>query len=103
MHRGIDENGFVANFVELEQIVIRRNVASSNEQSQQELYSYSQIRGTFPFFWTQPNVSKFVIEKDLQASKPFFEEHMRMLAERYCPTDDDSTKKIYSMNLVKIK
>ena len=31
LHRGIDENGFVANFVELEQIVIRRNGASSNE------------------------------------------------------------------------
>ena len=35
LHRGIDENGYVANFVEVEQIVIR------NEGSQQHLYSYA--------------------------------------------------------------
>ena len=58
LHRGIDENGYVANFVELEQIVIR------DEGSQSQIYSYAQIRGTFPFFWSQPNVSKFIIDKD---------------------------------------
>ena len=68
LHRGIDRNGYVANFVELEQIVIRQ---APGEQC--ELYSYAQVRGTFPFFWTQPNVSKFVIEKEITVAKPFFE------------------------------
>ena len=47
LHRGIDENGYVANFVELEQIVIREEPSSNKT----EIYSYAQIRGTFPFFW----------------------------------------------------
>jgi len=67
LHRGIDENGFVANFVELEQIVIRQE-----KNGALQIYSYAQIRGTFPFFWSQPNVSKFVIDKQLGATKPFF-------------------------------
>ena len=78
LHRGVDENGYVANFCELEQIVIRQGTA------QQHIYSYAQIRGTFPFFWTQPDVSTFVIEKELEAAKPFFDKHMDMLVERYC-------------------
>jgi len=98
LHRGIDEKGNVANFVELEQIVIRER--AQNERS--ELYSYTQVRGTFPFFWTQPNVSKFVIEKDVQVALPYFEKHIQMLFDRYCNQAEDSmTKKILSMNLVK--
>lgn len=42
---GIDEDGFVANFCELEQIVIRQ------EAAQLHIYSHVQVRGTLPFFW----------------------------------------------------
>jgi len=35
LHRGIDENGFVANFVELEQIVIREE-----KNGALQIYSY---------------------------------------------------------------
>lgn len=97
LHRGIDENGFVANFVEFEQIVTRVEQSGSLD-----IYSYAQVRGTFPFFWTQPNVSKFVIEKEMGAAKPFFEQHMRMLFERYCDeVPQGEPAKIFSMNLVR--
>lgn len=45
--RGADENGNVANFVESEQLVSYSNL----------IYSYVQIRGSMPMFWTQkPNL-----------------------------------------------
>lgn len=42
--RGIDENGYVANYVETEQILSLR----------QHQISFNQIRGSVPLFWSQP-------------------------------------------------
>lgn len=42
--RGIDEEGFVANYVETEQILSLR----------QHQISFTQIRGSVPLFWSQP-------------------------------------------------
>ena len=41
--RGADENGHVANFVETEEIAVQ----------QQRIYSFVQIRGSCPLFWSQ--------------------------------------------------
>jgi hypothetical protein len=41
--RGSDNEGYVANYVEVEQLVIGRNVT----------FSYVQVRGSIPFLWSQ--------------------------------------------------
>ena len=49
-------------------------------------------------------MSTFKISKNHEAAKPFFENHMKMLVERYCSeVPDGQTKKIVSINLVKEK
>ncbi|KAM3502186.1 hypothetical protein MY10362_005032 [Beauveria mimosiformis] len=48
LRRGIDENGFTANMVETEQILSRSSWDSSSP-----IYSFLQIRGSIPLFWTQ--------------------------------------------------
>lgn len=48
MRRGIDENGFTANTVETEQIL-----SSPKWDSSSPIYSFVQIRGSVPLFWTQ--------------------------------------------------
>lgn len=47
--RGIDEDGNTANCVETEQVVMRH----VNEETHDRLYTYSfsQLRGSMPFFW----------------------------------------------------
>ena len=41
--RGIDDDGFVANFVETEQVLLRNNAYAS----------FVQLRGSIPLFWKQ--------------------------------------------------
>ncbi|OAA57704.1 SacI domain protein [Cordyceps fumosorosea ARSEF 2679] len=48
LRRGIDENGFVANMVETEQILSRCSWDTAFPT-----YSFLQIRGSIPLFWTQ--------------------------------------------------
>lgn len=48
LRRGVDENGFVANMVETEQILSR-----SSWDTSCPIYSFLQIRGSIPLFWTQ--------------------------------------------------
>lgn len=52
--RGINEEGFVANFVETEQIVIDLDVSTSIKPAYS---SFVQIRGSIPVYWYQePNL-----------------------------------------------
>jgi hypothetical protein len=51
-HRGIDEEGNVANYCELEQVVFLRQQIN-HDCFKDEVYSHCQIRGSCPFFWTQ--------------------------------------------------
>ncbi|UXI18535.1 ATP-dependent RNA helicase DDX42-like [Sarcoptes scabiei] len=75
--RGINTEGWVANFIETEQILFERN---------SELrFSFLQIRGSIPMYWTQlPDLSykpKFVIP-----NAPHIESyalHVRRLAQNY--------------------
>lgn len=48
LRRGVDENGFTANMVETEQILSR-----SDWEASSPIYSFLQIRGSIPLFWTQ--------------------------------------------------
>ncbi|TQS35961.1 hypothetical protein Golomagni_03605 [Golovinomyces magnicellulatus] len=54
LRRGVDENGFTANFVETEQIL-----SDPNWNPSRRLSSFTQIRGSIPVFWSQsPNSFK---------------------------------------------
>jgi phosphatidylinositol 4-phosphatase len=48
--RGIDDNGDVANFVETEQIL--------KSQQSGDVFSFTQIRGSIPLFWSQKQLWK---------------------------------------------
>ncbi|GFP52693.1 phosphatidylinositide phosphatase SAC2 [Trichoderma asperellum] len=48
LRRGIDEDGYTANFVETEQIL-----SSTAWDNSSPLYSFTQIRGSIPLFFTQ--------------------------------------------------
>lgn len=48
LRRGIDEDGYTANFVETEQIL-----SSPAWETSSPLYSFTQIRGSIPLFFTQ--------------------------------------------------
>lgn len=55
LRRGINHDGYVANWVEVEQIVDRHN-QNNLSATQPMLSSFIQVRGSIPFFWTQiPN------------------------------------------------
>lgn len=54
LRRGINNEGHVANWVEIEQIVDRLNYGL--QANQPMISSFVQVRGSIPFFWTQiPN------------------------------------------------
>ncbi|RKF58174.1 Phosphatidylinositide phosphatase SAC2 [Erysiphe neolycopersici] len=54
LRRGVDENGYTANFVETEQIL-----SDPNWMPSRRLSSFIQIRGSIPVFWSQsPNSFK---------------------------------------------
>jgi len=50
LKRGINEHGYVANFVEVEQICY---VQSDQFDLKPNITSFIQIRGSIPLFWTQ--------------------------------------------------
>ena len=50
--RGIDERGNAANFVECEQIFIKRSLSEGDDLLHVDIYSYVQIRGSIPLFWS---------------------------------------------------
>jgi hypothetical protein len=50
-HRGIDDKADVANFCELEVILLYNTTEDYRKVT--HAYSYSQIRGSCPFYWTQ--------------------------------------------------
>lgn len=81
LRRGIDENGFTANMVETEQIL-----SPSRWDTSSPIYSFVQIRGSIPLFWTQTAyalkpvpVQQHSAEENYKALKMHFES----LARRY--------------------
>ena len=84
-HRGIDDNGNVANFVETEQIVRFKKGAI--------IYSFVQIRGTVPSFWKQKVInSQISISKSNDLSYSSFLKHVTEILYDYV--------NIYMVNLL---
>ncbi|KAI0939420.1 hypothetical protein AcV5_000847 [Taiwanofungus camphoratus] len=74
--RGVDDDGNCANFVETETIF------STN----QNCFSYVQIRGSVPLFWEQQGLQTFGQRIQItrpQASQPAFDRHFLQLTEEY--------------------
>lgn len=70
--RGIDEDGNTANCVETEQIVMRHVPKDTHDRLY--TYSFSQIRGSIPFFWHQES-GKIEIHRSLESSVDAFKKH----------------------------
>jgi hypothetical protein len=88
--RGCDDNGWSANFVETEQIIVH------NSKSGTDLLSYLQIRGSIPIKWTQmpdltlnPIIFPHPIESE---NLNVFEKHANELVKSY--------KQVVLINLV---
>ncbi|CDW85515.1 endonuclease exonuclease phosphatase family protein [Stylonychia lemnae] len=78
--RGIDEEGNTANCVESEQIIMRH--VPQNTHDRIYTYSFSQIRGSIPFFWQQPT-GKIEIHRSLESSTNAFTQHAENLMKDY--------------------
>ena len=77
--RGIDDDGYVANFVETETIFWHPSGLC---------FSYAQIRGSVPLFWEQatgllPNQQKISITRSPEATQPAFDKHFEYLELAY--------------------
>ncbi|KAM5535531.1 hypothetical protein V8D89_010868 [Ganoderma adspersum] len=72
--RGVDDDGNCANFVETETIF----------STDQNCYSYVQVRGSVPLFWEQQGLQTFGQRIQItrpQASQPAFDRHFASLVE----------------------
>lgn len=77
--RGIDDDGYVANFVESETVLWHPSGLC---------FSYAQVRGSIPIFWEQttgllPNQQKIQITRSLEATQPAFDKHFEHLELSY--------------------
>uniref|UniRef100_A0A5K3ESZ3 phosphoinositide 5-phosphatase n=1 Tax=Mesocestoides corti TaxID=53468 RepID=A0A5K3ESZ3_MESCO len=78
--RGVDDNGYVANFVETEVLIYVDN----------QVLSHVQIRGTVPLFWEQPGLQvgshKIKILRFHETSLKAFNRHFAEILSRYGET-----------------
>ncbi|CAD6504524.1 BgTH12-00034 [Blumeria graminis f. sp. triticale] len=91
--RGIDDDGYVANFVESETIYwtlssMGNQDNSVNRNPKGVCFSYVQIRGSVPIFWEQaagiiPGQQKITIIRSPEGSQPAFEKHFSELEHIY--------------------
>ena len=77
--RGLDDDGFVANFVETETLYWFPSGLC---------FSYAQIRGSVPIFWEQstgllPQQQKIHITRSVEATQPAFNKHFEGLELKY--------------------
>merc|ERR1719225_164354 len=75
--RGVNDNGYVANFAETEQVIFLG----------EEVSSFVQIRGSVPLFWEQPGVNvgshKIKMARGPELSDAAFDLHMKYLKDNY--------------------
>ncbi|KAF1815555.1 hypothetical protein P152DRAFT_410490 [Eremomyces bilateralis CBS 781.70] len=79
--RGIDDDGYVANFVETETIFWLPDGSC---------FSYIQLRGSVPVFWEQtnsliPGQQKITLSRSIEATQPAFDKHFEGLEYAYGP------------------
>ena len=68
--RGINEDGYVANYVESEQFIFKG----------QQISSFIQIRGSVPLFWRQTSVTAPPeMVKSLDFAQPYYKKHMQRI------------------------
>ena len=68
--RGIDNNGYVANYVETEQIV----------ESSGGIFVFKQVRGSLPFYWEQKGIkAKVKIHQTLDINVEKFNKHIEII------------------------
>ena len=72
--RGIDDEGNVAIFTETECILT---------SSLGGLYSFTQIRGSVPVFWSQPSSVTVEIDRNFEMTKSAFQSHLNIIKNRY--------------------
>ncbi|KAJ8145106.1 hypothetical protein OY671_001793 [Metschnikowia pulcherrima] len=76
--RGIDDDGNVANFVETEFIY--------NHVSANQVFSFTQIRGSVPAFWEQDSTlinPKITVTRSREATQPSFDKHFTEVCKKY--------------------
>lgn len=82
LRRGIDDDGYAANFVETEQIL---SPVDSDDESAQ-VFSFTQIRGSIPLFFKQSPYSLKpapVIQHSEEANYQALRKHFNMLRKHY--------------------
>lgn len=81
LRRGIDQDGFVANMVETEQLL-----SPSSWDPSSKVYSFLQVRGSIPLFWSQSPYSFKPIpmmQHSEEANYNAFRKHFDMLSRNY--------------------
>ncbi|OTB06992.1 hypothetical protein M426DRAFT_318356 [Hypoxylon sp. CI-4A] len=82
--RGIDDNGFAANFVETEQIL-----SSPTWEPTSKIFSFLQVRGSIPLFFTQSPYSLKpipVLQHSPEANFQAFKKHFEQMGKAYGST-----------------
>jgi len=92
--RGIDEHGNTANTVETEQLLLRET--SDSQTKIIDLFSYTQIRGSAPFYWTQEG-KQLRIDRSLESSQDGFLKHAEALYKDY---ECEASKLLVYVNLM---
>lgn len=76
--RGIDDDGYVANFVESEFVYC--NLSKSS------VFAFAQIRGSVPTFWEQDSTlinPKITLTRSIEATQPIFNKHFGKICHQY--------------------
>ncbi|KAF4676184.1 hypothetical protein FOL47_006575 [Perkinsus chesapeaki] len=77
-HRGIDDEGHVANYVETEMLVIK--------EGNEIVAAHTQIRGSVPAFWQQQgSTMKLDITRNANLSASAYDKHIKGIMDRYGP------------------
>ena len=93
--RGIDDEGSVAIFTETECIV-----TTSVGADGLDLFSFVQIRGSVPLFWSQANSSTVELTRNFEMTKSAFNLHIDSVAQRYHLQPSGDTGRLVIVNLL---
>ena len=81
LRRGVDDNGNAANYVETEQIL-----SDTSWSAQSKIYSFTQIRGSIPLFFSQSPYSLKpmpIISHSFDTNQSAFKKHFSRIANTY--------------------
>ncbi|KAK7750904.1 hypothetical protein SLS62_007167 [Diatrype stigma] len=86
LRRGVDDEGYAANFVETEQLL---SAAQDPSSSSSRTYSFVQVRGSIPLFFTQSPYSLKplpVLQHSAEANFCAFQNHFDHMRKAYGPS-----------------